>query len=500
MRSNITISSNIYKRESKRLQKDPDFAKNVSGRGALMKLNEELKETLSAVKLKPVQEQELRESSTCSYAKNKEQTHGKVMVDGEVQWVCRCEYHHCPQFETCSGRLAYPQIDREPTKISDENLLEIDMSNFEYLGLDFKEMEIEEVFQEPTQKEEPGDDISDYSEAEIQEFEIPLKHINFIEIEEPRLIIESEISSKILVNAGPGTGKTYTVIQRLLHLLQNNLVEPDSILVLCYTRAAKAVITQRIQVSIDKGELPIEAKLLNVYTFDALATNYLAEIEADFQALDYNGRIDLFNQMISRELFEAFQYLIVDEIQDLVNGRATMVINLLKNMDCGLLLLGDRCQAIYDYDCQVGESINSTRFYEMLENVLPIDIIKYELTKNNRQVDELASLANEIRQSLLYSPVEAQNKFILNVMHQKIDLSEMKAEKLSPVINNQEQTAIICRNNGEAETISSYFHRRKIDHALLKGSNHPVGLHRWIGDVFWDYCDPEIGKDDFMKR
>lgn len=502
MRSNITISSNIYVRESKRIQKDADFVKNVTGRTALTVLKAALSDTLCEVKLAPVQQEEISKSTACTHAKNNERTHGKVFQDGEIRWVCRCEYHQCPHFETCQERLQYPQITRTTKAVSrrDEPMEMADVMDFEYLGLDFRVTGPAVIFNEPEPEEALFSERDEPAQLDTLQSGAFFECAAFAEIKDPAVIIEAAIDSKILVNAGPGTGKTYTVIQRLFHILSAGLAEPHNILVLCYTRAAKAVIVERIEANIKMGKLPLEARRLHVYTFDSLATNYLAEIEESFQDLDYNQRIDLFNATITRDLFDDFEYLIVDEIQDLVNGRAAMVINMLNNMDCGMLLLGDRCQAIYDYDCQVGETINSTMFYEMLTAALPVDVLKYELIKNNRQTDELASLSNEIRQSLLYSEISEQNQFVLKTMQNRLRVSDMTAEKLLPVIKNQQKTAILCRNNGEAESISSLLHRNKIDHLMLRGSNQPIGLHRWLADVFWDFCEAFIGKSDFIKR
>ena len=108
-------------------------------------------------------------------------------------------------------------------------------------------------------------------------------------------IIESDIDGHILVNAGPGTGKTYTAIQRLMFVLQQ--VEPeecDRILVLCYTRAAVGEIRKRIEDGIRSQSLPNEAAEISIATLDSFATSYLLTFDDISQKLgeyDYNKRI-----------------------------------------------------------------------------------------------------------------------------------------------------------------------------------------------------------------
>ena len=501
IKPNITVRSNIYHRAEKFIENDIEFVKNVSGHRALTALNSRLSGSCIKARLSNVQLDEQVQGTTCSYAKNGELTHGKVIVNGQLKWVCRCEYEECKSFKKCSLDKYYQKIIREDTKnnvISLKNMASFPL-NYEYLGIDLVDMDFEEIL-EPliSTVEELNENTREFIE-QTQKIESIFNNFEFEEISEPTSIIKSDITSKILVNAGPGTGKTYTVIQRLLHIIQNELVSPDCVLVICYTRAAKVVIMERIEQGISEGDLPIEANMLNVCTFDSFATSYLSAIEEEFQNLDYNKRIDLFNNTIKKDMFDHFEYLIIDEMQDLVNERATMVLKILTHINCGFLLLGDRCQAIYDYDCGEDRDIDSTKFYELLFNILPENVLKYELIKNNRQNNKLAEFSEEIRQALLHYDIKEQNEYVLMAMD-SIAVYEHKAEKFIPEIEDGVKTAILCRNNGESEYMSSFLHSKGIQHTLLRGNNYSMKLHRWIADMFWDYCDSKIGKTDFVKR
>ena len=496
IKSNITIKSNVYNRVSNEVENDIEFVKNVSGHKALAILDKLLYGFSIKAKLNDVQMEELRESNSCCLAKNGEITHGKALINGQVKWVCRCEYRECKNYDSCKSQNANVSRRLEMREDEVDNNSNNDLK-YEYLGLDGN-MEVIKLFEEQTDTAQEESSTAD-KQLDESNNRIVLNDIQFKQIIAPDEIIQSDITSNILVNAGPGTGKTYTVINRIIYILKNQIATPDYILVLCYTRAARDVILDRIEHEIENGMLSFDAKRINICTFDSFATMYLSAREEEFQGLDYNERIQLFNNTINKEMFEDFEYLIIDEIQDLVNDRARMVINILKNINCGYLLLGDRCQAIYDYDCGDNKTIDSVEFYKELNDILPKDISKYELIKNNRQCEELASFSNRLREELLYGDVQAQNEFAEKAVEMINDV-DVTAEKFKPQVNETEKTAILCRNNGEAEYISNILNKNGIKHNLLKGSNYRLRLNRWLGDMFWDYCEPKIAKDDFIER
>src|SRR5690606_17749119 len=89
----------------------------------------------------------------------------------------------------------------------------------------------EKVFEEKVSKEK-SEESNDEKCADRQK--------EYVEISDPNLITTADINSKILVNAAPGSGKTYTAIKRLEYIIKNQKVENYSeILVLVYTNAAK---------------------------------------------------------------------------------------------------------------------------------------------------------------------------------------------------------------------------------------------------------------------
>ena len=75
-------------------------------------------------------------------------------------------------------------------------------------------------------------------------------------------------SSPLLVVAGPGSGKTRVIIERILHLV-NSGVKPDEILCLTFTKKATEEMSQRLENN--------EISDVNVSTFHSFAKSILED-------------------------------------------------------------------------------------------------------------------------------------------------------------------------------------------------------------------------------
>ena len=489
MKTNITIASNIYNRINDEIRHDPDFVSHVIGRPALTKLKTQYGGTLCGVTLSSWQESMYSKDTGCSYARNGEMTHGLIRKDKTLVWEGRCEYTQCDRFSSCTQTAHFMRTAEKSMPVATSANPPL---SYEWLG------NIDDLFLLQDVYEQTPQDIVPI-EAVIEDIKEFVLHDEYTKIDDPSSIIMAPINSNILVNAAPGSGKTYTVIRRLEYIIRNNILDDfSSILVLVYTNAAKNEITNRLKLGVFDGSLPYSAKNVDVCTFDSLATSYLSTIEAQFSHLDYNGRIRLFNDKFNKSDFSNFNYVIVDELQDLVNERAKMTLNILSAITGGYLLLGDKCQAIYDYDCHEGDSVSSVEFYNKLGEILPIDALKYELTGNRRQSEELAKRSDDMRCALLcFEPYEA-NELIreeLLGIPVKDDVERFDFDKIT------KKTAVLCRNNGEAEYVSHMLHKKKVPHTLLRRVEQTASFSRWISDCLWDYrADSRITRAVFIER
>lgn len=482
-RSNITIASNIFNRVNNDIKQDPDFIHNCRGNVALRALEGHLFGSNVGVKLTKAQEKELKQGRRCSQAKDGQVTHGAIKKGNDLVFGCRCEYVDCHYFIQCMPNpIVRVRDDLWDTELS------VNSQTLEYDRLGAVEKIIAPL-------------ENSFSEAEEETiptpfFQMPtVRSSEYKTIENHEAIILADLDTHILVNAGPGTGKTYSVIERLTHIIHSGKADLSQMLVLCYTKTARDVILQRLT---ERG-LGAEARQMVICTFDSLAwSNLEQKTDTDLFSLGFNGCIALFNSLFEADEWTEFEYVIIDELQDLVNERAKMTLNILSAVQCGYLLLGDKCQAIYDYDCDGIEKLDSEMFYECLNALLPPDAIKYELLGNHRQSSELARHSNELRQVLLEFGVSDVNEYF----EAEIQSAGSKTLTLDDFLEipQNETRAILTRKNGEAEWISSLLHRKNIPHSLLRSVTPRVSLHRWIADLFWDYREPRISRCDFIER
>lgn len=498
--SNIDITSNIYIRSDPDLKKDKRYIEKITGAKRIKEIKNRYY-GFDSIPLTQVQNQILSGNQTCSYAKDGEMSFGAVMINGNLRWTSRCEYTACPSYNGCVPK----EIPRELVTEDDSEEKKSLQDFFEKLGIIIQDDTV--VFERDRNTATIEESPKEYAAPTEQAVE-EIKEINkqYIEITEPDCIVSAPLESHIILNSGPGTGKTYTIIQRLIHILANNLCPADEIYILCYTRSAKKVVESKIDQAVIDGIIQPSAKNICVLTFDSYATYFLMAmrkqgvIKENFDSYDYNDRIKLFNKHIAPEDFEGISYFIVDEIQDLVNERAEMVLKILKHLNCGYLLAGDRCQSIYDYEADDDATLDSVKFYELAEKQFPDDMLRYEITVNRRQAPDLAEEAAKMRKVLLNDSFLEQNKYANSIISHysgKTKIEQyIKTLTDAPTVS----TAILCRNNGEAEYISGLLCEKGIVHTLNRGVNNVVPLPRWIADVFWDYCRETISKKDFVER
>lgn len=100
----------------------------------------------------------------------------------------------------------------------------------------------------------------------------------------------------VLITAGPGTGKTYTLVQRAIYLIEECNIKPESIFIATFTeKAAKELITR---ITNELSERSIVANINEMYigTFHSLCLRILKE-HLEFTRLRRNYRLlDAFDQ------------------------------------------------------------------------------------------------------------------------------------------------------------------------------------------------------------
>ena len=90
-----------------------------------------------------------------------------------------------------------------------------------------------------------------------------------------------------LVIAGPGTGKTYTIIQRVIHLIRDQKVKPEEIMLVTYTVKASKELTTRLTNELSKLGLDVNLHDMYLGTFHHICRMILKEFR-EYTTLERN--------------------------------------------------------------------------------------------------------------------------------------------------------------------------------------------------------------------
>ena len=326
-----------------------------------------------------------------------------------------------------------------------------------------------------------------------------------------RQAIEADAKSRILVDAGPGTGKTSTACARVAWLIENQAIQPNHILMTSFTNAAIHEISARIGSFLSQPEM---ANGIKISTLDSFSWS----LRAGFNNgdLELKGFVENIEQAVdllaidenAKEYLNGIEHFIVDEAQDITGPRATLVLSIIDNLskDCGVSIFSDEAQAIY------GFSEDETPEY--FGNTLPKEIRgRTELSRNFTYVDlkEVHRTSDEKLKTLFFEG----RRMLLD--EQDIEIDKIYEDVRKLVIESHHKkvgTAFeILVKDGKSKELSSndfLLFRRRSD--ALQGSHYmgtiayrlrlsgfPVVIDPWIARCFWDFTDERITESDFEE-
>jgi superfamily II DNA/RNA helicase len=175
--------------------------------------------------------------------------------------------------------------------------------------------------------------------------------------EQQEVVCAAQIEN-VIVQAGPGTGKTHTLIncvaQRLIASEKiergrnpNGPISASSILVLAYNRAVVEELRSRLRVLL---ELLGRKETPQIHTFHSYALRKLDEHGRHNVKMD-NAIIEFTETFGANGLSNPPAHIFVDEFQDINDDRARMLKAILKRSPGSLITaIGDSDQSIYEFD------------------------------------------------------------------------------------------------------------------------------------------------------
>lgn len=163
-------------------------------------------------------------------------------------------------------------------------------------------------------------------------------------------VVELPSSAKVLVTAGPGSGKTHTASARIAHLVQHG-VDPAGIHLVTFTRVAAE--TARLRITDAIRDVAYGAGVQSG-TLDSFAWHFIASV-SEAQNTSHRDTIRsatkrlLSPDALVRDRLARINHLVIDEAQDIVGERLELCRTLLGALpeQTGVTVFGDWAQAIY---------------------------------------------------------------------------------------------------------------------------------------------------------
>lgn len=163
-------------------------------------------------------------------------------------------------------------------------------------------------------------------------------------------VIERSASARQIVTAGPGSGKTHTATERVIHLVKQG-VPPAGIRLITFTRVAAEEVGRRISQAL--AEHTYSGGVV-CGTIDSLAWNLVTTLgetppggHERIIRIARNAIADGEQAML--DLLAGISHLVIDEAQDIVGERRMFCRALIDALPAsiGVTILGDGAQAIY---------------------------------------------------------------------------------------------------------------------------------------------------------
>ena len=175
-----------------------------------------------------------------------------------------------------------------------------------------------------------------------------------------------------------------------------------------------------------------------------------------------------------------------------------MLLAMLDELHCGVLLLGDRCQAIFDWTIR---KTNDMTFDQLMMELSKRHFLCYELEGNRRQSKELAKMGQELRASMLDNDEHNQElaiKVFKDWLRRKWRNYDVNA--LSQILSGSDDL-ILCKTNGEAAHISQrLFDTPSTADHIMKQSSGRRSLSSWIAKLL-SGCDGQyMSKEAFCRN
>lgn len=318
------------------------------------------------------------------------------------------------------------------------------------------------------------------------------------------LVITALRTDRLVVDAGPGTGKTEVACARVAYLIDREDCVPSLIWLISFTRTAVAELRERIASALRN---PYAAYAVKIATLDSHAWKlYSGFSPAAALDADYDTNIARFTELLRedtelQEHIESIEHLIIDEAQDIVGIRADLVEELLKHLSksCGVTIFADQAQAIYGFSSDdADEDSGGEAFLDRLADASscrPFEFLaltKVFRTDSPRLLQIFSSLRNQVLEDGPDSDTKLQG--VIQDIQRLADgePDESQIEEL----RERDDLLILYRRRGDALLTSSRLREQGIPHRL-RMSGLPICVRPWVAQCLSLHVDRRLDRRQF---
>ncbi|MEQ9504133.1 MAG: AAA family ATPase [Deltaproteobacteria bacterium] len=324
-------------------------------------------------------------------------------------------------------------------------------------------------------------------------------------------VIEAAPDARLLVEAGPGTGKTAVACARVAHLVDSEDVTASRVLLVSFTRTAVAELRERIiGGAVDKDA----ARSVKISTIDAHAWRFRVGFEAEETRafggkLTFESNIDGAIKLLKgkdpdalRELGR-LRHVIIDEAQDVVGKRAELLFSILSVLDdrCGITVFTDPAQAIYGFtkDAAPGREDDSPLELCSILRDRALTPHTYNLSKIYRtESRDVVRLFSKTRAELERNSDNSYSSYedLRNSIEQHATAVHSDVFTNLDGLKGRDDTIVLYRWRAEAVRASDILTQKEVPHRL-RLSGLPVVVHPWIAILLSSARTPRVGRSEF---
>lgn len=304
-------------------------------------------------------------------------------------------------------------------------------------------------------------------------------------------VVSIDPSTRQVVVAGPGSGKTHVVSHLVERLVMDEGLDPvRGVLVLSFSNAAVHAVQARMR-GRDVPPVPVR-------TIDSLASRVVRDCTDDeVERMSFEDRIRRGTELVLEgewDDLEDVDHLVVDEVQDVVGVRADFVLALLRSMrpDAGATLLGDPAQAIYDF--QLAAEGGGTTSADLLAAVRTDGARNVVLNGQYRASSRDAKGAVALRQP---GTDEADPYDVEDYWNDVVHAGSV-TDAWGVLKTRGGTTAYLTATNGQALLVAQELRSAGARVAVQRGAQDQ-SLAAWIGVVMESMPGNSVSKEDFSR-